>query len=423
MAFLRDVASFSVIRVAGGGLLFVSQVLLARWMGAESFGIYSYAFAWASVLGTIAGLGLPETSVRFIAQYLTTGDYDKIRGLVRSCRVLTALIGIVIVAGGMLVVGAFTAGSPYGEPMRLALLSVPALALLNLDASYARGFSWMALSPLALQICRPAFLLLLGACLAYLFGETSAAAFVLACVAAYALAWLVQHTVVQRRIAAAVGGGSRTYKPKTWLRASVPLLIHSSAQMIRNNLDILLVAAFLDAAELGVYTAAVRIATLVSFAYVVSSTVTQPTISSLHVSQQHEKLQSFVVLAGRWAFLVALAAGAGLIVCGSFVLALFGEGFSHGYTALVILVAAHTMVAAVGPVISILIMTGHQDTVAAISGASIVSAIVLNVVLIPVFGLTGAALATAINLVLGFLAMLLMTRRLVKVAPSIFGSL
>jgi O-antigen/teichoic acid export membrane protein len=423
MAFLRDVGSYSAVRVAGGGLLFVTQVLLARWMGAESFGIYSYAFAWASVLGTLAGIGLPGTSVRFIAQYLTASDHAKIRGLVRLCKILTALSGTVVVAGGTFVVGVLVGESPYGGPLMLAMLAVPAMALLNLDSSIARGFSWMALSPLALQIGRPAFLLLLGAGLAYLFGETSASSFVLACVAAYVLAWFAQHIVVGRRIEATLGGGSRTYETRIWLRVSVPLLLHSSAQMVLSNLDLVLVAAFLDASELGVYTAAVRIATLVSFAYMVSSMVAQPTISSLHVRQQQEKLQSFVVLASRWAFLASFATGAALICFGPFVLGLFGASFSHGYNALVILVLGHATAAAMGPVVGILIMTGHQDTVALVSGVSIVSAIVLNVVLIPLLGLAGAALANAINLVLSYFALLVMTGRLVKLAPSIFGSL
>ena len=47
-----------VIRVTGAAVIFLSQILLARWMGGVEFGIYVYAWTWLQMIGDIIHLGL-----------------------------------------------------------------------------------------------------------------------------------------------------------------------------------------------------------------------------------------------------------------------------------------------------------------------------------------------------------------------------
>jgi len=57
-SFVHAVGALSFVRLIGGLVLFLSQILLARWMGRDAFGIYSYAWAWVAVLASVANLGL-----------------------------------------------------------------------------------------------------------------------------------------------------------------------------------------------------------------------------------------------------------------------------------------------------------------------------------------------------------------------------
>jgi O-antigen/teichoic acid export membrane protein len=101
---------------------------------------------------------------------------------------------------------------------------------------------------------------------------------------------------------------------------------------------------------------------------------------------------------GRLSLLAALPVAVFLIVLGQPILSLvFGEAYGVGGTALGILCAGQLANAATGSLTLILNMTGHErDTVMGLGSAAIVN-VILNLLLIPRFGIEGAAAATAIS--------------------------
>src|SRR4051812_7396018 len=74
------------IRVASAGVVFLSQILLARWMGTAEFGTYVYAFTWLLLVGDIIHLGMPMAAQRHIPEYAHRGELGLLRGfLAGSC--------------------------------------------------------------------------------------------------------------------------------------------------------------------------------------------------------------------------------------------------------------------------------------------------------------------------------------------------
>jgi O-antigen/teichoic acid export membrane protein len=412
--FVKAVGSVSALRLVGGGLLFISQVLLAGWMGPDAFGRYSFAWACVAILATLGTLGLGATSVRFIAAYRAAGLDRKIRGLLRFGRTVTIISSCVITAAALAVV-AIAPQSSYQDPLALAFLALPALMILSLESAYARGFDWVSFSVIGTQIGRPLFLIIGGALVASFVHNGDAELYVLACGFAYLLAASVQHLVLRRRVSGAVGSGSREYDAASWMRMAWAMVILSGSQSIRANTDLLIVGTILEPAELGVYTAVVRTATLVAFLLSVASMVIQPTISSLHSQGRLVELRKFMRRATGTIFVVTFSFGLIVALFGEFILAMFGSEFVTGYRSLVILVAGHVMVALFGPVTSLLIMTDRQYHAAALHVGSILLNILLNVLLIPRFGIEGAALATATSLFLANAGLKLSARRLLNV--------
>jgi O-antigen/teichoic acid export membrane protein len=420
-SFIRAVGAVSVIRLTGGVLLFLSQMLLARWMGVDAFGVYSYAWAWVAVLGPLAGLGFAGMSVRFLAMYRVHGADDRIRGLLKFGRVLVLTSSAIVAVCGLLVVTAAARNSPYVSALQAAFLAIPLLAFLGLDAAYARGFNWMALSATAEQIGRPAVLIVFGWLLMQLNAGAPARSYVMICVLAYLIAALAQHMVVRRRIRATIGPGPAELDARVWLRVSAAMLLLTGAEMVRMNTDLVLVGFLLGPADVGVYTAAVRTATLVSFVLNVTSVVAQPSLASLHAENRRADLARFVATTTRSIFVISLLIGAALGLCGQLVLGRFGPGFTASYPALLILIAGHVLVAAFGPLTSLLLMTGHQGAAAAIYGVSAISGAALNIVLIPRFGIAGAAVASGLNLLLMQIALALIVRLRLGLSFTPFG--
>jgi O-antigen/teichoic acid export membrane protein len=410
-AFVRSVGALSSVRLAGGLTLFVSEVLLARWMGHESFGIYSYAWAWVATLAAVAGLGLPAAGVRFVAAYRAKQEHARARGILSFATraTLAAAAGLAIVA--IVIVGWAAPDSPYTSALQVAFVAIPALALLNLDAAFARSFGWMALSASAEQLVRPLVLIGLGALCVMWRPSLSAAGWAVLCALAYFTAAGWQHVAVRDRVGREIPRGDREYLARTWLRVGAGMLVLVVAQIIRVNVDLVVVGTLLGPGELGVYTAAVRAATLVAFFLSVSSLVAQPRMAEMYAQDRRDDLRRFVRSSTRMTFLVSLVIGVMLALVGRHVLALFGAEFVSGYRVLLILIAGHILAAASGPLTSLLMMIGRHDRAAAIHVLSMLVATALVVPLTSRYGLPGAALATSAGLVLTQIALRVAARR------------
>jgi len=88
-----------------------------------------------------------------------------------------------------------------------------------------------------------------------------------------------------------------------------------------------------------------------------------------------------------------------LAVLGEWILALFGQDFVVGYPALLLLAASQVMIAAAGPVDVLLNLTGHQDRCLVAFCTALPVAGLLNVLLVPVAGIVGAAMAVLLTVV------------------------
>lgn len=397
--FFRDIGVVSVLRLSGGVLLFVSQILLARWMDTESFGIYSFAWTWVAVLGSIAGLGLASTSVRFLANYRALGDYVHMRGLVRYSWRATLAASLLVVLIAWPAFEVVLAGTPYLPALRVALLAVPVMAVLNIDAAFARGMQWMGIAPMAEQIGRPLILVVLGFLLVEVGERNSAIAFVGACLVAYLGVTVIQHVVIHRRLSQAIGCGDTGMDLATWRRVSNIQLFLNGALMLRMNGDPILVGALLGPSDVGIYIAAVRTATLVSFVLMITGVVAQPNFSAIHATKDRDALVNFFAIARQWTFLASLAAACVLSLSGSFILGLFGDDYKAALPALLILLAGHVVAAAFGPVNSMLVMADRKYSAIAVLGTTTLLNAILTIVLTHSFGIAGAAAASSLSLI------------------------
>ena len=136
-----------LIRVASAAVVFLSQILLARWMGSFEFGTYVYVWTWVLLIGDIVHLGVPLTAQRLIPEYLERKSYDDLRGYLIGSRWLTfaaataaALIGALLVH---LLQGSLASNAVM--PLYLACACLPFYALSFMLDGIARSYNWIAL--------------------------------------------------------------------------------------------------------------------------------------------------------------------------------------------------------------------------------------------------------------------------------------
>ena len=129
------------IRVASAALAFLSQVLLARWMGTYEFGIYTYIWVWLCVIGVLAPLGTSTTVVRYLPEYLEHGKATLARGFLRFGRLVSAGSGLfaAIVGAVLLLAAPDLIPEHYHKPFALMLLCLPGFALVEFMDGFGRA--------------------------------------------------------------------------------------------------------------------------------------------------------------------------------------------------------------------------------------------------------------------------------------------
>src|SRR5882762_7596756 len=186
----RIASAAFLIRVASAAIIYLTQVLLARWMGRFEFGIYVYVWAWVGFLGMLSPLGVAYSAQRFIPEYRTLRDDDRLRGFLLGCRWLCLALGI---AAGALLAGTvalFADQIPayYFLPFLVASLALPIFAVSSAQDSMARAFNWIDLALIPGFIVHPLLILIAMAAI-HLYGASVTALYGL--IAASVALWAV----------------------------------------------------------------------------------------------------------------------------------------------------------------------------------------------------------------------------------------
>ena len=411
---LRRSAGALALRVTGMALTMGTSVFLARVLGAGGYGSYTYAKTWIGVLGVVVVLGLDVLALRNLASYRAQSEWSLMRGLLeRANRVALLASGAFMIAGGVAaLLLAKSLDADMLSTLLIALLMLPLVALMRVRAGALQGLHRvlaglapeMVIQPTALLVMIAAAYLLLG-------GKLSAPLTMGLNIAAAALALVVVARLLREALPQSVEEASPTYRTREWLRSALPLFFVSATMIVMSSTDLLMLGSMLGSEEVGTYAVAKRMAGLMMFIIAAINTALAPTIASLYASGNRAALQRVFTKSMRAGFFATLPIGIVFILAGGPILQIFGPEFASGERALWILTVGQLAGAAMGSVSLLLLMTGHErETLIGGALGTVING-ALNFVLLPRYGIEGAAAATTIS-VLGLTAGLVVCARL-----------
>jgi O-antigen/teichoic acid export membrane protein len=412
-----------VIRVLSAGLAYLSQILLARWMGGSDYGIYVYVWTWVLLLGSMLDFGLASSAQKIIPDYRTRGEQALLRGFLSGGRWLTFAASTVV---ALLLAGLVRLLSPWIEPgetmpLMIGCATLPAFVVANTQDGIARSHDWMTLGLMPQFIIRQALIIGITAGAFVLGFNLGAAVAMLASAGAVWIAMLGQMLVLNRRLGGHVERGPRNYDLKGWLSVSLPILLVESFYLLLSYTDVLVLQQFRPSDEVGIYFAVVKTLALVSFIHYAMSATTAHRFAEYHALGDNDRLAAYVAHAIRWTFWPSLAATVLLLAFGKPLLWLFGPQFVAGYDIMFVAAIGLVVRAAIGPVERLLNMLGHQHICAVAYAAAFVTNVVLCLALVPGFGGHGAAAATSLSLVAETALLFWIVRRRLGLHVLAFG--
>jgi len=385
-------------RIAKMALLFIVEIVMARFLGLSSYGGITLAVVIINIGTTVAGLGLGQGITRKVPYYET--EPGKARGAIWSA-LGSALVGGIVVGASIFVAAPFIATQIVNDPdlvwlFRVGGLAIPFSVLVGIGISIAKAFN-DATTHVAVQ---------------QLFIPTSRAIVIPGLIAAgfgaiYATAGIAATLVLGGCLAIVLGfrhipfelRGPREPMFREMITFSAPLMLASGMQFLITNMDTILVGMFLATASVGVYNAQLKIMNLGWVFFYPITTLLGPVLTRFDRDDRRKKAKRTYQVSSKWMSLLTLPVFLLVFLFPNVVIrATFGADATAGSTVLRILILPVLFSVLLGANGGALVALGHNRIHMYGNAATAASNLGLNLYLIPRYGIAGAATATALSL-------------------------
>lgn len=424
--FSRTGIAVMGLRVGTAGLAFVAQVFAARLVGAEAFGSYALILVWLLLLGHGSTVGTNQLVCRFVSAYRAQGDIGAALGVLRFSLVLalSVSVAVALVALGVVHLGLPGLSAQMVALASLAFLVIPLLVLQDFLEAIARGLDTPLLGIGPAMLLRH-LAIICGVGLVFVTGGTADAVTIMGfTVAGLVASVAVQYLLLRGELRKSLAGAKPSYRIGHWFKTALPVALLDASEVLFNNADILILGLFVPPEIVAYYYAATRLAQILSYVPYGISAATAQKYAALGARGEHDKLQGLVGAATALSTGLAIACALFLWVFAGPLLTLFGAGYEAASGVVPVLCLGIVLVCALGPGEDILTMRGAERLCALGFFIALAANIALNFALIPIWGMMGAAIASASALALrGAILAVFAHRRLGVVLPVGFSSL
>jgi len=407
--------------VAGAGLTACSQFLIARIVGAETFGVYSYVLAWVTVLAYFSALGFDIALLRFVSAYLASQAWGLLRGVIRYSERRVAITGSLITIVGMIAVTIPNTRISHElkDTFLAGFILVPVWALLWIRSSIVRAFGGVLSAVVPDRMVRDGTLICIILLLSWgMKRDLNASLVMLATFSGTTIALILATLAARHLHPREIDRVTLSYDIPAWRKTILPLMAITATESMLNRCGVLVLGWVGLTKEAGIYALIFSISFLVALPRTAANTLLAPMISDLFVRKQHHALQILTARLALWTLCGAALSALALSVIADHFLAWFGHGYEAGVPALHILLLGQVLAASCGSQLSIMTMTGCERSAALLLLLSAIFNVLLSAVLVSQLGLVGAALSTTITLVIWNIAMAAFIWRHMKLLPS-----
>lgn len=390
-----------ILKIAGMVFSYIFILLVTRNFGAGAMGIFALSTTVLSVFSIPGKLGLDTALLRFIAEYSSQGRLNMVKGAyMKSMRLLIPFSLLLSVMLYFL--------SPYISKyvfhkeylsvyFRIVSFALLPLVLININSQSLRALKKIKEFSFFQNISN---FLFAGISLAFMLVFTKQQS---SPVISYAIALLLGALLSQflwkKNAGLKAVQRAGNIKLKDMLNVSLPMMLSSSMSFIMSWTAVIMLGMFSTDAEVGIFNVASRIAVFTSITLLAINSIAAPKFAEFYGKNDIKGLGKVARQSTRLIFWTSFPILLTIFLLPDFILGFFGKDFKTGTAALLILTIGQFVNAISGSVGFILQMTGKEKVFQNIILAAAALNIALNALLIPRYGINGAAFANMIALV------------------------
>ncbi|MCL9817482.1 flippase [Natronocalculus amylovorans] len=380
---------YFISKFAGSIISFIATIYFTRLLGAEIYGYYAIILALVSWLTIIKSMGLSQAVIKRMSEDEEEADEFLVAG--------TLIILVIVTAISLAIL--------YFESQVNAYIGIPAteFVILLLVATVFNDFTNSALN---------------GTHKVHIYAPLSAlrkAGRNVIMVGLVAIGWGLSGMLVGYAVGTIVISLLGLWYVKISFVRPTKRHIYSLINFAKyawlgrvdkktfSNMDIIVLGLFVPANLTGIYAVSYTVATFLSLFAAAISTTLFPEMSKLSAQNNLEQISSLTKKAITYSGLLLIPGIVGAAVVGDWILQIYGSEFSAGWHVLVILIVGVTIYNYKKQINNVLAAIDRPDLTFKINFIFIVSNVLLNIILVWRIGWIGAAIATTVSAVIGFL--------------------
>jgi O-antigen/teichoic acid export membrane protein len=402
----KPISLLTIIFVGGGGvamrglgmvLMFAAHLAMAWFSTPSDLGSYFILIGVTTIVATAGSLGLGPAAVRFVPAFAAQQRRELQAGYIYATLKVTVAVTLLVSGAALLVAAIFqhelTRDLQVGLFLFAILLPLMTLQFVSLDLLRAFG---LPLQGQTVTSFMPPVLLVGGAIVASQFGRLSFQVIgSIVCVSA-ALTAIVQLDSLRRLVVRRLVDVKPQSDLFEWVRVSLPIMASTLVFVSAMSIDWLVVASLTSVAQSAIYRVNLYLLSIQGVLDTTFYSVVGTYISRNYHQQGKEDYQAFirklnaVQMLPNFVVVVVLFCAAGPI------LGVYGHDFVAGATSLQILTATWLLRSSLGPQEMLLNIAGRERIVTMVHMLAVVLSLVFSLALVPMYGMTGAAIAHAI---------------------------
>lgn len=390
---LQGSAIIFFFKIIGAISLFLINIIISNIYGPKYLGIYNLLFALLQISSIFSRIGLDIYVVKIIP---SLSEMDMVGAFLKKVflrvLILSLILSLIIILGKDLINEyLFNTIDASNYILFAGLLIVP-YTFFTIIPQILRGFQEIKIYSL-LRNASQSLLILLSLALILLLGFNDPIyALYFGVFSAFLLALMILISFLKRKKVSFRNNRVKYLMPI--LKDSYPMFLTSSMFFLLGNVDSFMIGYFNNEYQVGLYNAAVRLSFAITFVLAAINGFVAPKISKYFHEKDFKNLKKMYYQSLKIIWIVVIPIVLVLYAFPSFFLGLFGEEFEQAKTTLIILNTSYLTNALFGPNGTILNMTNnHKNTMYIMLFAFIIN-IIGNIILIPLFGIEGAAIAT-----------------------------
>ena len=384
----RSGAWSMVAYAAIAGSTFVVSIMLGRALGPDTFGRYSFYLWFLRTLPVFAAIGFPEALAKLVPERVGAGATGRARGLVRLAVVAHLSVGVMAVVTAALMVSF----GGFGTLLLTVVFGVAVAVLLNDCESALTALNRFR----ALGIQAVVFGLLQIAAVAWGIAQDLDWSGLVSLFIALATVNMVVLAITCRL---AIRRMPRERLPRDDAKAFGRFAVLCASTVVIDGVlwgrpELLFLNHFANDHAIGLYSVALRVASLSAVLPLVAGRPLLPAFSRLRGAEEHDHLaEVFPRICGLLALIAAPLAIIGAVLAQPIIEVVYGSAYAGAATATGILLVGSIVGALTGPATAAMLTGPRPRLIAEIGVAAVVVNLTLDLLLIPPFGIAGAAIA------------------------------